>query len=173
VATRDAGVAGYVAKGATDQQKAAVQATTSTRAAVSVGSAGETRQVTNVAAGSEDSDAANVAQLKAVSGDVGQVSNQINAISSQMNQIQNQVADVQKGAYSGVAMGMAMSGTYMPTLNAGEKAIGAGIGSYKGYTAVAVSFKEMAKDGKMAWGVGVASTGKDIGVNAGIGWKWN
>ena len=34
--------------------------------AVSVGSAGATRQITNVAAGSEDTDAVNVAQLKAV-----------------------------------------------------------------------------------------------------------
>ena len=71
VASTAAGVAGYI-PGATmnaRQEAAAVRATTSTQAAVSVGDAatGQFRQVTGVAAGSADSDATNVAQLKAES----------------------------------------------------------------------------------------------------------
>jgi len=67
VASTGAGVAGYVPAGATAAQAAAVQATTSTQAAVSVGNAagGQFRQVTGVAAGTADSDATNVAQLRA------------------------------------------------------------------------------------------------------------
>jgi autotransporter adhesin len=69
VASRAAGVAGYVPGSATADQQAAIAATTSTQAAVSVGDAanGQFRQITGVAAGSADSDAANVAQLKAAS----------------------------------------------------------------------------------------------------------
>ncbi|RZL60820.1 MAG: hypothetical protein EOP81_19390 [Variovorax sp.] len=69
-------------------------------------------------------------------------------------------------------MAMAMSGTYLPTLYAGEKTVGVGIGSYKGYGAIAVTFKQLSNDGRMSWGAGVSTTGKDWGINAGIGWKW-
>ncbi|XSG83596.1 MAG: YadA-like family protein [Methyloligella sp. ZOD6] len=65
VASRAAGVAGYVPTGA---DVGAIVATQGTLGAVSVGDAGngEFRQITGVAAGTEDSDAANVAQLRAV-----------------------------------------------------------------------------------------------------------
>lgn len=66
VTTTAAGAAGY------DPSTGAASANTSptwvsTLAAVSVGGAGNTRQITNVAAGTEDTDAVNVAQLRAVS----------------------------------------------------------------------------------------------------------
>uniref|UniRef100_UPI0037368302 YadA family autotransporter adhesin n=1 Tax=Psychrobacter piscatorii TaxID=554343 RepID=UPI0037368302 len=63
-ATTGAGVAGYLSAG-----NAAITATTSTTGAVAVGNAskGVYRQVTGVAAGTADSDAVNVSQLKAVS----------------------------------------------------------------------------------------------------------
>lgn len=61
VASTDAGALGYGADGKTD---ATWQAT---KGAVSVGGNGVTRQITNVAAGTADTDAVNVAQLKKVS----------------------------------------------------------------------------------------------------------
>ena len=61
VASTAAGALGYGADGKTD---ATWQAT---KGAVSVGGNGVTRQITNVAAGAEDTDAVNVAQLKKVS----------------------------------------------------------------------------------------------------------
>jgi autotransporter adhesin len=69
VASTAAGVAGYIPGSANAQQEAAIRATTSTQAAVSVGDAANNqfRQITGVAAGSADSDATNVAQLKAAS----------------------------------------------------------------------------------------------------------
>ncbi|MFV0600564.1 MAG: YadA-like family protein [Brachymonas sp.] len=68
VASTTAGIAGYVPSSASTAQAAAIAATTSTLAAVSVGDAanGQFRQITGVAAGTQDSDAVNVAQLKAV-----------------------------------------------------------------------------------------------------------
>ncbi|WP_019673801.1 YadA-like family protein [Psychrobacter lutiphocae] len=57
----------YALETATDDDKNAISATVKgDLAAVSVGNADSTRQITNVAAGSEDSDAVNVSQLKAV-----------------------------------------------------------------------------------------------------------
>ena len=59
---------GYVPPGATTAQSDAIALTTvGSMGAVSVGSAAGTRQITNVAAGTDNSDAVNVAQLKAVS----------------------------------------------------------------------------------------------------------
>ena len=64
-ATTAAGVAGYDPTGATADTTAAW---TSKKAAVSVGTADETRQINGVAAGKEDTDAVNVAQLKKLEG---------------------------------------------------------------------------------------------------------
>ena len=67
VANRAAGVAGYDPSTKTTSTKVDDSTWTSTAAAVSVGDAdnGITRQITGVAAGSEDTDAVNVAQLRA------------------------------------------------------------------------------------------------------------
>nr|WP_246174180.1 YadA-like family protein [Paraburkholderia hayleyella] len=118
---------------------------------ISVGSKGNERQITNVAAGSAPTDAANIQQLQGVQG---------------------QVNDVARRAYSGVAMAMAMSGTYLPQLGPGEKTLGVGVGGFKGYGALAVNFKALASNGRLSWGAGVASSGHDVGFNAGAGWKW-
>ncbi|MDY5254352.1 YadA-like family protein [Veillonella caviae] len=55
----------YIPSTATEAQKSAIQSTIGTTGAVSVGSDTVKRQIINVAAGSADSDAVNVAQLKA------------------------------------------------------------------------------------------------------------
>ncbi len=118
---------------------------------VSVGSAGNERRITNVAPGLNPGDAVNVAQLGAV---------------------QQQIGDVARIAYSGIAMSMAMAGTYMPNLEGGEKALGVGVGNYRGYGALGINFKALNDDGKSAWGFGVSTTGKEWGFNFGASWKW-
>ncbi|WP_372403768.1 ESPR-type extended signal peptide-containing protein [Acinetobacter piscicola] len=67
-ATTGAGVGGYTLAQATTADRDAITQTTSTTGAVAVGDAtnGVYRQITGVAAGTADSDAVNVAQLKAV-----------------------------------------------------------------------------------------------------------
>ncbi|MET3496277.1 YadA-like family protein [Variovorax boronicumulans] len=211
VSSRAAGAAGYMPGSATADQEAAIKATTSTQGAVSVGDAanGQFRQITGVAAGSSDSDATNVAQLKAASSaaKASSIQYQTNADGSinynqvvlgngqapggtrvsnvaagilptdavnvgQLNEVRQGVQEVSRVAYSGIAMAFAMSGTYLPTLYPGEKTVGVGIGGYKGYGAIALTFKQLSDDGKMSWGAGLSTTGKDWGINAGIGWKW-
>ncbi|MEE9102645.1 MULTISPECIES: YadA-like family protein [Pseudomonas] len=70
IAQTKAGVAGYVPVGASQAQADAINATGSTLGAVAVGDAasGKFRQITGLAAGTQDSDAVNVAQLKGLVG---------------------------------------------------------------------------------------------------------
>ncbi|WP_373101214.1 MULTISPECIES: YadA-like family protein [Pasteurellaceae] len=64
-----AGYSPYIPATADEAQKAAINNTKASRGAVSVGSSEIKRQIINVAAGSADSDAVNVAQLKAAVSD--------------------------------------------------------------------------------------------------------
>lgn len=89
----------------------------------------------------------------------------------QLGQAHSALRDVERIAYSGAAMAVAMSGAYVPTLYPGEKTVGLAVGSYRGYTAASLGFKTLSDDGRMAWGMAVANTGRDWGFNAGIGWK--
>jgi len=118
---------------------------------VSVGSAGNERRITNVAPGVNPTDAVNVSQLR---------------------DVQNQIGDVKRIAYSGIAMSMALSGAVMPPLDAGDKGVGVGLGSYQGYGALALQFKAISKTGQSAWGAGASTTGSATGFSAGYGFKW-
>ncbi len=133
---------------------------------VSVGSDTNQRRITNVAPGVNPTDAANVSQLQ---GAQQQVVNQLNEVKQQVT---NQLNEVKRIAYSGAALAMAMSGNYMPSLEAGESALGVGLGNYKGHSAVGLSFKSLNEAGKATWGVSVSTTGKDWGLSGGVGWKW-
>ena len=122
---------------------------------VSVGSAGNERRITNVAAGVNPTDAVNVSQLY------------------QVNQnIYNQINNVSRTAYTGIAMSMAMSANYMPSLDPGEKSLGLGMGTYQGYGAFAVNYRQLSEAGNTSWGFAISTDGKTYGANVGIGYKW-
>jgi hypothetical protein len=89
----------------------------------------------------------------------------------QLEQVRAGAGDVARIAYSGTAMAVALSGACVPTLYPGEKTVGLAMGTYKSYAAASLGFKALSDDGRMAWGMAVASTGNDWGLNAGIGWK--
>lgn len=89
----------------------------------------------------------------------------------QLQPVRAAVGETARIAYSGAAMAIAMSAAYVPTYRPGEQSIGLAFGSYRGYSAAALGFKRSSGDGDMAWGMGVSSTGRDWGFNAGIGWK--
>lgn len=111
---------------------------------ISVGSAGSERRITNVAPGINPTDAVNLSQLQ----------------------------DISRVAYSGTAMSFALAAAVAPPLAPGEKSFGAGVGSYRGYTAVGIQFKSLASNGNTAWGAGVTTTGQEWGVQVGMGFKW-
>lgn len=89
----------------------------------------------------------------------------------QLNQVRAEGREVARIAYSGTAMAVALSGAYVPTLYPGEKSIGLAMGTYRSYASASLGFKALSDDGRMAWGMAVATTGSDWGLNAGIGWK--
>ena len=168
VANTAAGIESYIPVTATSQQAAAIRATKSTEGAVSVGDASKDiyRQITGVAAGTADTDAVNVAQLKGVN-------NQITNVNKYVNKVNERVQRTERRAYSGTALAMALSGAYLPSLNAGEQAVGVGVGTYRGYTAVGANYKAISNSGNIGWGAGVSTTGKEVGFNAGVGFKWS
>lgn len=139
----------------------------STAAAVSVGDAdnGITRQITNVAAGREDTDAVNVAQLKAL--EKAQKEN-IQSIQSLNRNIQK----IDKDLRAGIAGAMAIGGLYQASV-AGTKTISASVGSFKGQSAVAVGYSRLSDKGAIGvkFNASLTSAG-DAGVSAGIGYTW-
>ena len=122
-ATTGAGIAGYMSANVTAADKAAILATTSTTGAVAVGnaSAGVYRQITGVAAGTADSDAVNVAQLKSVS---NQLSDQINNVNNSAVQYdKNPDGTVNKGSIT-LAGGIDGKGTTITNVKDGDVSSG-------------------------------------------------
>ena len=118
---------------------------------VSLGAPGSERRLTNVAAGIAPTDGANMSQLNAVA---------------------QQIGDVQRVAYSGTALALAMSSSYQRVPQAGKSVVGLGVGNYKGYTAIGLTYRKTNEQGNMTYGAGVSTTGKNTGVNVGIGWEF-
>ena len=181
-ASREAGVQGYIPEGTelTDEQKNS-STWKSTMAEASVGSEGNTRQVTHVAAGSEDTDAVNVAQLKAVnqkinsdvSGQIGQLqgqfSNQINAMSQAFD---NRINEVEKETQAGIAMAIATAGlpqAYLP----GKSMFAMSAGAYRGQSGYALGVSHVTNDGR--WVLKVTGSGNSqghFGGSVGAGLQW-
>ncbi|MEC8886279.1 MAG: YadA-like family protein, partial [Pseudomonadota bacterium] len=119
-ATTGAGEVGYVMPNASAADSAAVAATTSTTGAVAVGNAeeGVYRQITGVAAGTQDADAVNVSQLKAVANQVNQSIDQLDG--SAVKYDENPDGTVNKG---NITLDGA-DGTTISNLKAGDIAEG-------------------------------------------------
>jgi autotransporter adhesin len=122
VSSTAAGVAGYVPPTADAGQAAAIAATTSTTGALAVGDAanGIYRQVTGLAAGSADSDAVNVGQLKAV---------QTAVVESKAHYYSVNDGGVAQGNYNNdgaTGLNSMASGVNASAAGAGATAVGAG-----------------------------------------------
>ena len=181
-ASREAGVQGYVPEGTelTDEQKNS-STWKSTMAEASVGSEGNTRQVTHVAAGSEDTDAVNVAQLKAVdqkinsdvNGQIGQLQEQFgNQISAMSQAFDNRINEVEKETQAGIAMAIATAGlpqAYLP----GKSMFAMSAGAYRGQSGYALGVSHVTNDGR--WVLKVTGSGNSqghFGGSVGAGLQW-
>jgi len=136
---------------------------------VSVGSITQQRQITNVAAGTADTDAVNVGQLNS---SVSQGVAQANSYSDQLFNQSNQAIDkVARNAYAGIAAAMAMPN--MTPSGPGRTIVAAGGATYKGGSATAVGATYRSRNGK--WlahaAASVTSTG-DAGVRAHVGYEF-
>lgn len=132
---------------------------------VSVGAIGGERQITNVAAGVQNTDAANVGQLR-------QGVASANAYTdARVGNLQGNIDRVERNAYAGVASALAvqMPGTYVP----GKTVMRIGTAYFKGEGAVGVSFRRTADNN--AWsltgGVGVSRAG--AAATVGAEWVFN
>ncbi|MFL9999008.1 YadA-like family protein, partial [Paraburkholderia sediminicola] len=131
---------------------------------VSVGAAGAERQITNVAEGTQGTDAVNLNQLNAAT-------TTSNAYTDQrIAGVQNQINDVAKGAYGGIAAATAL--TMIPDVDKGKTlSFGVGVSSYKGYQAVALGGTARITDNiKVKAGAGMSSVGTTVGVGASYQW---
>lgn len=127
---------------------------------VSVGSPGNERVITNVAPGTNWSDAANVGQLNQVAGQIGSIG--------------EQVVNLSRAAYSGIAMSAALAG--LPQVEEGKTfGIGAGLGNYAGYTSLAVGASARFGDDtivKMGLSTSPGPGDGHVLFNMGVGYSW-
>ena len=113
---------------------------------VSVGSAGNERRITNIAAGQAPTDAVN------------------------MQQFQGGMNEIARNAYSGTASAIAL--TMVPEVDATKNlAIGVGTAGYKGYQAVAVALSaRVTQNLKVKVGAGISSATTTVGAGAAYQW---
>lgn len=134
---------------------------------VSVGSAGNERAITNVMAGTQDTDAVNVQQLK---GETAKIQQSVDTLQSQVNQRFDQLdSRVNRvGAMNATMTTMVAGAAGLQTDN--RMAIGTGL--YRGQTALAVGYQR--KVGSRATiTIGGSTAGGseyNVGVGAGYGW---
>lgn len=177
------GVSGYVPEGTTISDEEKSSATwTSTMGEASVGytkgdGTEETRQVTHVAAGSQNTDAVNVAQLKAVNANVSADMQQLdqkfeNRFNEQAHQFNNRIDNVEKDAQAGIAMAIATAGlpqAYLP----GKSMFAVGAGTYRGEQGYAMGVSHITDDGH--WVLKATGSGNSqghFGGSVGVGYQW-
>jgi autotransporter adhesin len=118
---------------------------------VSVGSADLQRQITNVAAGTQATDAVNLGQ-----------------VSGMVNGVQQSVNNVDRNAAKGIAAASALNivTPYLP----GRTSLNAGIANYRGYQAVGLGVSRWNEKGTINYNLGVSTSGGNSTiVRAGIG----
>ena len=116
------------------------------------------QKLTNVAAGTEATDAVNVSQLNAVSGSINNLSNRIN--------------EVEDNANAGTATAIAIANlpqAYEP----GARVFSVAAGTYEGETGYAVGYSAISDGGN--WIIkasGTANSQQKFGAGAGVGYRW-
>ncbi|WP_456238758.1 YadA-like family protein [Paraburkholderia haematera] len=118
---------------------------------VSMGSTGHERQITNVAAGTQATDAVNLGQLN-----------------NAMGGMQQSINNVDRSAAKGIASASALNivTPYLP----GRTTLNAGIANYRGYQALGLGVSRWNEKGTVNYNLGVSSSGGNSTiVRAGIG----
>jgi trimeric autotransporter adhesin len=140
---------------------------------VSVGSVGNERQIKNVAAGTELTDAANVQQLNSVA-QASQSNYQAldRKIDSSISSIKKELREVSKRAYAGTALALAMSNANQGQTDKAQ--IQLGLGAFNGESALALSTHIPVNENGtiLSFGGGFTSQG-DVGGRVGISFTWD
>ena len=169
IASVDKGIAGYdpTTKAASTDGSPTWK---STAAAISVGdSTGTTvltRQITNVAAGSEDTDAVNVAQLKRITADsTSTINNQLTQVNNRIDAVDGRVKRVGAGA-------AALAALHPQEFDPNDQwTFAAGYGHYRGANAMALG-AFYRPNNKMLYSVGASLGGGEDLFNLGVSLKF-
>ncbi len=133
---------------------------------VSVGSVGGERQIANVAAGTQGTDAVNVNQLKQG------VSNAYNYTDNKFNDLKNMVDDQKDKLSAGISGAMAMASLPQP-YQPGASMVSMGGGTYQGESAVALGVSTISDNGKWVTKLSGTTTSQgDLGAAVGVGYQW-
>ncbi|MCP8472834.1 YadA-like family protein [Pseudomonas sp. ZM24] len=137
---------------------------------VSVGSAGNERQITNVAAGTQPTDAVNVSQLQQ---SIGDISNQYyDYADSRYNALRHDLKKQDDILSAGIAGAMAMATLPQP-YSPGASMATVGLGNYRGQGALAIGVSKISDNGKWITKLqGTTSSQGDTGVAVGVGYQW-
>lgn len=169
IASVDKGIAGYdpITKAASTDSSPIWK---STAAAISVGdSTGTTvltRQITNVAAGSEDTDAVNVAQLKRITADsTANINNQLTQVNNRIDAVDGRVKRVGAGA-------AALAALHPQDFDPNDHwTFAAGYGNYRGSSAMALG-AFYRPNNKALYSVGASLGGGENLFNMGVSLKF-
>ena len=169
IASVDKGIAGYdpITKAASTDSSPTWK---STAAAISVGdSTGTTvltRQITNVAAGSEDTDAVNVAQLKRITADsTANINNQLTQVNNRIDAVDGRVKRVGAGA-------AALAALHPQDFDPNDHwTFAAGYGNYRGSSAMALG-AFYRPNNKTLYSVGASLGGGENLFNMGVSLKF-
>ena len=118
---------------------------------VSVGSAGAERRITNVAAGSAPTDAVNVSQLQGMG----------SVINAKIDGLDNKLS-------AGVASAIALQAPAL--IVPGKTTVRAGVGYFRGQTAMGVSVRQTADNGRWSLTGGVSASKGGVAAGAGVEW---
>ncbi|MDQ0086121.1 autotransporter adhesin [Variovorax boronicumulans] len=137
---------------------------------VSVGSPGKERQITNVADGTQPTDAVNRRQLD--TGVKSAIDQSRAYTDGQIGSLRGELKSVSKTANAGSAAALA-AGALPQSIYAGKSLVSAAVGSYKGQAALAIGLSSVADGGRWIFKVsGTADTSGNVGVAAGAGFHW-
>ncbi|WP_322063424.1 YadA family autotransporter adhesin, partial [Paraburkholderia sp. J63] len=133
---------------------------------VSVGTEGSERQITNVAAGTQGTDAVNVNQLTAAT-----VQSQ-GYMDQRIAGVQNQVSDVRRDAFGAAAAAMAVAGLPQPTAP-GKTMVAAGTSRIGGQQGMALGVSYVSENNRWVGKLSVSSSAQgSTGTTVGAGYQW-
>ena len=139
-------------------------------ASVTMGKAGTSTVIHNVATGVAPTDAVNVAQLNKGMGDVMDWSR--NYTDQRFNSISRDIKRVDDRASAGIASAMAMAGLPQPS-EAGKRMASFAASTFHGESSMAVGVSGVSDGGRWIYKLsGSANTRGDGGVTVGAGFQW-
>ncbi len=129
---------------------------------VAVGAAGQERQVTHVADGTQDTDAANVRQLRSATGE----------LQNGLNDLRNDLRTVERNANAGTASAMAVAGLPQPYAP-GRSMAAAAASHYQGQSAIALGVSTISESGRWVYKfAGNVNSQAKVGAVIGAGFQW-